>query len=139
MRAILTLMAGLLFGLGLIVANMINPQKVLGFLDLMGAWDPSLALVMLGALAVGVPVFAWATHTPHSWCGTAIEWPQNTQITRRLVLGSVAFGAGWGLVGLCPAPALVAAMTGHPSVLIFVAAMLAGFGLFALLDRPKAR
>ena len=138
MQALLTFLAGLVFGVGLIVAQMVNPEKVLGFLDLMGAWDPSLALVIAGALAVGIPVFAWAKRHPRSWCGTAINLPEQRSITPRLVWGSLAFGVGWGLAGLCPAPALVAVTTGDLGVLIFVAAMLAGFALFGLIDRLRA-
>ena len=129
-----SLLAGLVFGLGLIVSGMANPAKVLGFLDLAGAWDPSLALVMGGAVAVGALAFALARRRTVSLLGAALRLPTARSIDRRLVLGSVVFGVGWGLAGFCPGPALVALGMGNGKALIFVAAMLAGMGLFELLE-----
>lgn len=129
-----SLLAGLVFGLGLIVSGMANPAKVLGFLDLAGAWDPSLALVMGGAVAVGALAFALARRRTVSLLGAALHLPTARSIDRRLVLGSVVFGVGWGLAGFCPGPALVALGMGNGKALIFVAAMLAGMGLFELLE-----
>ncbi|KQV95121.1 hypothetical protein ASC91_26085 [Pelomonas sp. Root1237] len=123
--------AGLLFGLGLIVSGMASPTKVLGFLDLAGAWDPSLAFVMAGAIAVGLPAFAWARRAN-------VQLPEATRIDRRLVGGSLLFGIGWGLVGLCPGPALVVLGLGDAKALGFVAAMLAGMAIFEVLERRKA-
>jgi uncharacterized membrane protein YedE/YeeE len=137
MQNLLALLSGLLFGIGLIISEMINPAKVLGFLDLAGAWDPSLALVMIGALLVGIPTFAWAKRLPNSLCGNAIQIPQRQHIDRRLVLGGLSFGMGWGLVGLCPGPALVAAVTLNSSVLLFVATMLISFFAFGWLEQRR--
>jgi uncharacterized membrane protein YedE/YeeE len=125
---------GLLFGLGLILAGMTDPSKVIGFLDLAGAWDPSLALVMGGAVLVGLLAFALARRRTGSVLGGALRWPALRQIDRRLVIGSLVFGAGWGLAGFCPGPAVVSVGTGHPLALLFTGAMLAGMVLHALLE-----
>ncbi len=130
------LLAGLVFGLGLIVSGMANPAKVLAFLDLAGAWDPSLALVMAGAIAVGVPAFAYARRRQHSLLGLPMQLPASTRIDRRLVLGSLLFGVGWGIAGICPGPALVLLGTGQIKAALFVVAMLAGMLLFKWLQRP---
>jgi uncharacterized membrane protein YedE/YeeE len=122
--------AGLVFGLGLVVSGMSNPAKVLGFLDLAGAWDPSLALVMGGAIAVGAVGFAFARRRAASLLGLPMRLPATDVIDRRLVVGSVVFGVGWGLAGFCPGPALVAVATGSIDALVFVAAMLAGMALY---------
>lgn len=135
--ALSSLLAGLVFGLGLIAAGMTDPMKVRAFLDLTGAWDPSLALVMGAAIAVGVPVMALARRRGRTWSGAPIEWPQATAIDARLIAGGLIFGAGWGLAGLCPGPALVALGSGWGEAAIFVAAMLGGMALHALLDRPR--
>ncbi|MDR7267905.1 putative membrane protein YedE/YeeE [Pelomonas saccharophila] len=127
-RGLIAAFAGLVFGLGLIVSGMVFPAKVLGFLDLAGGWDSSLALVMAGAIAVGLPAFAWARRAK-------VKLPDSTRIDRRLVGGSLLFGIGWGLAGLCPGPALVVLGLGDAKALGFVAAMLAGMGLFELLER----
>ena len=118
--------SGLVFGIGLILAGMADPSKVKGFLDLAGAWDPSLALVMGGAIALGAVAFALAKRRELSWTGTAIEIPSNRSIDTRLILGGVLFGAGWGIAGFCPGPALVALGSGMGAAGIFVAAMLVG-------------
>ena len=119
-------LSGLIFGLGLILAGMTEPLKVKGFLDLAGAWDPSLALVMGGAIAVGVLAFARAMRRQRSWTGAPMEIPSNRTIDRRLVTGGLLFGMGWGIAGFCPGPALVALGSGMGSAGIFVAAMLVG-------------
>ena len=129
-------LSGLIFGLGLILAGMTDPMKVKGFLDVAGPWDPSLALVMAGAIAVGVFAFAYAARRQRSWTGTAIEIPSNRSIDVRLVLGGVLFGAGWGLAGFCPGPALVAVGSGMGQAGIFVLAMLVGM---VLHDKFMAR
>jgi len=126
--------AGSLFGIGLIVAGMANPAKVLGFLDLGGAWDPSLALVMLGAIAVGLGGFTLAKNRARSWLGQPIHWPAQTGLDRRLILGSTLFGIGWGLSGICPGPALVLVGAGYTKGWIFSAAMIAGMGIFTRLE-----
>ena len=122
----LALASGLLFGLGLIAGGMTDPLKVKAFLDLFGAWDPSLALVMGGAIAVGVFAFAAAKRRSFSYGGSAIEWPTSTGVDTRLLLGGVLFGAGWGIGGFCPGPALVALGSGFKPAAVFVAAMLTG-------------
>jgi len=121
--------SGLVFGLGLILAGMTDPLKVKGFLDLAGAWDPSLALVMGGAIALGVFIFARAARRERSWSGSAMEIPTIRTIDSRLVLGGVLFGVGWGIAGFCPGPALVALGSGMGAAGVFVAAMLAGMFL----------
>jgi len=129
---------GLLFGLGLILSGMTDPGKVIGFLDLAGPWDPSLALVMGGAILVGVFAFALAQRRTRTFLGGALHLPGAGDLNRRLVLGSLVFGAGWGLAGFCPGPALVALGMGVPQAYVFVLAMLAGMGLFEVLERWRA-
>ena len=138
MRILMALITGLVFGIGLIVAGMTNPAKVLGFLDLAGRWDPSLALVMGGAILVALPAFRIAARRRQSLLGEPMHLPTATRIDRRLVLGSLAFGAGWGLAGFCPGPALASLATGAVQPLIFCAAMLAGMGIFELLERRRS-
>jgi uncharacterized membrane protein YedE/YeeE len=135
MAFITAFLSGLTFGLGLIVSGMTNPAKVQGFLDLAGAWDPSLALVMVGAIGVAMLGFARERHehpsTPLGECGVANP-PQG--IDRRLVLGSLTFGVGWGLAGYCPGPALVALGAMSSQALVFVLAMLAGMAIYEWLQ-----
>ena len=132
-----SLLAGLVFGLGLIVSGMANPAKVLGFLDLTGAWDPSLAFVMAGAIVVAALAFAVAKKRTVSLLGAAMKLPASRDIDRRLVIGSVVFGIGWGVAGFCPGPGLVALGMGELKALAFVAAMLAGMGIFEWLERCR--
>jgi len=132
-----SLLAGLVFGLGLIVSGMANPAKVLGFLDLSGQWDPSLAFVMAGAIAVGALAFAVAGRRSASLIGAEMTLPTARRIDRRLVAGSAVFGIGWGIAGFCPGPGLVALGMGETKAVIFVAAMLVGMGIFELLERRK--
>ncbi|NOV25003.1 hypothetical protein E5S69_15975 [Cupriavidus necator] len=139
MGTLLALLAGLVFGIGLILSGMANPAKVLGFLDLAGAWDPSLAFVMAGAILVGVAAFALARRRQRSWLGLPMQWPALAAVTPRLVLGSAAFGVGWGLAGFCPGPALVALGAGYAKAWGFVAAMLAGMALFEVAEALTAR
>ncbi|TIC81180.1 DUF6691 family protein [Crenobacter intestini] len=128
---------GLVFGVGLIVSGMSNPAKVLGFLDIAGLWDPSLALVMAGAIGVGLVAFRVAGQRPRAVLGDAMQLPTSREITPRLVGGSLLFGIGWGLAGICPGPALVLLGMGVPQGVLFVAAMLAGMALFSVLERGK--
>ena len=137
MLVLTSLLAGLVFGLGLIVSGMANPAKVIGFLDLAGAWDPSLALVMAGAIAVGVVAFAVARRRTVSFIGAEMKLATPRRIDRRLVMGSMLFGVGWGVAGFCPGPALVALGMGGAKAFVFVAAMPAGMGIFELLERLK--
>lgn len=138
MSTLFALLAGAIFGIGLVVSGMADPAKVLGFLDLAGAWDPSLAFVMGGAVLVGAIAFAFARKRTLSLLGLRMQIPTSTQLDRRLVGGSLLFGIGWGIAGFCPGPALVALGMGEHKALVFVGAMLAGMGLFELLDRRKA-
>jgi hypothetical protein len=137
MRILSAWIAGLVFGIGLIVAGMTNPAKVQGFLDLAGPWDPSLAFVMGGAILVGLAAFRFAGQRERALLGDAMRLPTATRIDRRLVVGSLAFGAGWGLAGFCPGPALASLATGGVKALIFTGAMLAGMIVFELLERGK--
>ena len=132
-----SLLAGLVFGIGLIVSGMANPAKVLGFLDLFGRWDPSLGLVMGGAVAVASIAFFVARRRTESLLGAAFKLPTARHIDRRLVIGSVLFGVGWGIAGFCPGPALVALGMGEGKAVVFVLAMLAGMGLFEVLERRQ--
>jgi uncharacterized membrane protein YedE/YeeE len=131
---------GLLFGCGLLLSGLANPAKVLAFLDLAGPWDPSLALVMGGAIAVGLLAFSLAKKRRTSLLGEPMRLPQRSDIDRPLVLGSLGFGVGWGLAGFCPGPALVALGSGAPKAALFVLAMLVGMGLYELVQgrsRPE--
>ena len=125
---------GLVFGVGLLVAGMADPHKVLAFLNLAGPWDPSLAFVMGGAIGVAVFAFAYARTRSTARLGGPIRLPTSRDITPRLILGSVAFGVGWGLAGFCPAPALVALGNGQPKAVVFVVAMLVGMAAFEWLE-----
>ena len=138
MPILIALVAGIVFGLGLIVSGMADPTKVLGFLDLAGAWDPSLALVMAGAIAVGLVAFTFAARWRRSLLDLDMKLPTARALNAPLIFGSLLFGVGWGLVGLCPGPALVALGTGAPAAVTFVLAMLAGMALHTLLSRKKA-
>lgn len=134
---VIAFLSGLLFGLGLIISGMANPAKVLGFLDLAGKWDPSLIFVMCGAIAVGFFAFLYAGHRKTTLLGTELKLPTATKIDRRLVIGSILFGAGWGIAGFCPGPALVGLGMGLPKAILFVLAMLAGMGIFELIERRR--
>ena len=130
-------LAGLVFGLGLIVSGMASPAKVLGFLDLAGRWDPSLALVMAGAIAVGAIGFAIAVRRPLTLLHTPMLMPTTRTIDRRLIVGSLLFGIGWGLAGFCPGPALVALGAGYLKALMFVAAMIVGMLAFDRIEERR--
>ncbi len=130
---------GLAFGAGLILAGMANPAKVLGFLDLAGRWDPSLAFVMGGAIAVGLVGFRLARANPLAWSGEPRAWPALRQLGKRLVVGALVFGVGWGIAGICPGPALVLLGAGSGEGLIFVVAMLIGMAIHAVATRSGAK
>jgi len=131
------LLAGLVFGLGLIISGMANPAKVLGFLDLAGPWDPSLAFVMAGAIGVGFFAFLIARKRQRSLLDAEMKLPAAGRVDRRLVIGSVLFGMGWGLAGFCPGPGLVALGMGEAKAVVFVLAMLAGMAVFEVLERRR--
>lgn len=130
---------GLLFGMGLLLSGMTNPGKVLGFLDLAGAWDPSLMLVMGGAIPISAAAFVLARRRAQSFLGSPLRLPKARQIDAPLIVGSVLFGLGWGLAGFCPGPALVSMASGQPKALLFVGAMIAGMALFEFMDRRSAK
>ena len=138
MKSIMALLAGLLFGLGLIFSGMTMPSKVLGFLDLSGKWDPSRGFVMGGALLVGLLAFPFVLKRPKSILGDAMRLPPTTGIDSRLVLGGLTFGAGWGLAGYCPGPVLASLAYGGVKPALLCVAMLAGMALFDLLEQAKA-
>lgn len=137
MNIFIAALAGLVFGLGLILSGMANPAKVLGFLDLAGTWDPSLAFVMGGAIGVGAVAFAVAKRRSTSLLGQPMRLPEAQQIDRKLMLGSTLFGIGWGVAGFCPGPALVALGMGEVKALVFVTAMAAGMGGVAWWERRR--
>mgnify|MGYP000567760339 FL=1 len=130
-------LAGLLFGLGLLLSGMTDPGKVQGFLDLAGAWDPSLAFVMGGGVLVGLMAFGIAKKRDTSLLGAAFHWPHITQIDKPLVIGSLLFGVGWGLAGFCPGPALVTLAAGYDKAVVFVLAMLVGMVVCDTLQRRR--
>lgn len=129
---------GLVFGLGLILSGMSDPGKVLGFLDLTGSWDPSLGLVMGGAIVVSFVAFRIARTRGTSLLGAPLKLPSSTTIDKRLVFGSLTFGVGWGLAGFCPGPAIVSLGSGQPKAAVFVAAMLAGMLVYEIIGRLRA-
>ena len=135
MNAISAFAVGLLFGMGLIISGMTDPSKIIGFLDIAGAWDPSLAFVMGGAILVGFVAFRFARRRTMSFLGGAMHIPTARQIDRPLILGGLAFGVGWGLAGYCPGPAVVALGAGQDQAVVFVIAMLAGMALYETADR----
>ena len=129
--------AGLIFGFGLLLGGMANPAKVLGFLDLAGAWDPSLGLVMAGAIAVAILPFNWARKQKKSLLGSPMQLPVKRELDSRLIGGSLLFGVGWGIAGICPGPAVAILLTGHWQIIVFVLAMLAGILLFSVIENRR--
>jgi hypothetical protein len=139
MHRITEFFVGLLFGVGLLLSGMTDPSKVLGFLDLFGTWDPSLALVMGGAIAVGFAAFAVARKRTTNFLGGAMHLPKASQIDKRLLVGGLLFGAGWGLAGFCPGPGIVAMAAGEIKAAVFVAAMVVGMLIFEIAERTGLR
>lgn len=135
MQILIALVAGLIFGLGLIISGMTNPSKVVGFLDLFGVWDPSLAFTMLGAIFLSVIGFRLTTIMDKSILGNAINLPLTNSIDKKLILGSLIFGIGWGLVGYCPGPALASLLLGNIKTLIFTISMIIGMFLYEFKSR----
>ena len=134
MQILIALGTGLLFGIGLILSGMTDPAKVVGFLDLAGNWDPSLAFVMGGAVVVATIGFRFARRRDTALLGVPMRLPTGSRIDRRLVLGGVTFGVGWGLAGYCPGPALASLLSGGIKPISFVVAMLVGMALFELVE-----
>lgn len=130
-------LAGLLLGIGLILSGMANPAKVIGFLDVAGPWDPSLGLVMGGGLVVGSIGFALLKKQPKTLSGEPLNLPASRKIDLRLILGSVLFGIGWGITGICPGPGLVLLGAGIPEGVIYVASLLAGMTLYSLIEKLR--
>ena len=139
MQILAALVCGLLFGWGLLISDMVQPVKVIGFLDVFGAWDPSLAVVMAAALAVSGVGFRLVASRAQPLLASHSHWPMRTDIDRPLVIGAILFGVGWGLVGLCPGPALEDLATLSPHVMLFVASMAAGMGLHRLWQTRRAK
>jgi uncharacterized protein len=127
MNKLVSLIAGIIFGVGLVISEMINPEKVLGFLDLFGNWDPSLAFVMIGALVVSSPLFHIIKNKEKPLFAEKYSYSNNKSINNRLILGSTLFGAGWGLIGLCPGPAISSIALLNIHSIAFVIAMFVGF------------
>lgn len=132
MQILMALILGLIFGLGLIISGMTNPSKVIGFLDIFGRWDPSLALVMVGAISIAFVGFRYSAKQSRSVFGYDISLPTKSQPDRKLIIGSLVFGAGWGLAGFCPGPALTSLLSGGIKPLAFTAAMVVGMVIFEL-------
>ncbi len=137
MKNIITFISGLVFGLGLIISGMTNPAKVIGFLDITGNWDASLAFVMLGAITVGFFAFSHVEAKKITLFHEQIQLPEKVKITKRLIIGSMLFGAGWALAGFCPGPAIVALGAGYKKALIFVIAMLVGMLVHDYFDEKQ--
>ncbi|MDC1178044.1 YeeE/YedE family protein [Candidatus Pelagibacter sp.] len=134
MNKLVSLVAGIIFGIGLVISEMINPEKVLGFLNLFGNWDPSLAFVMIGALVVSSPLFHLIKKKEKPIFAENFNYSNNKNINNRLIIGSVLFGAGWGLVGLCPGPAISSIALLNIHSIIFIVAMFFGFYLVKLIN-----
>ena len=134
LKNIIGLLAGLLFGFGLLISGMTDPVKVQGFLDVFGAWDISLALVMGGGLIVAVIGVQLAKRQQSSWIGTLIEMPSKTAINKKLLIGAMLFGIGWGLVGICPGPGIVLLGTGQWQAYVFIPAMIVGMLIYQWLE-----
>ena len=127
MNKIVSLFCGIIFGIGLVISEMINPTKVLGFLNLFGEWDPSLAFVMIGALIISTPLFHLFKNKEKPLFSLNFSIPKNKEIDKKLIIGSVFFGTGWGLIGLCPGPAITSIALLNTSSAIFVVSMFIGF------------
>lgn len=139
LRVIVALAAGLLFGLGLTVSQMINPAKVIAFLDITGDWDPSLAFVMAGAISIAAIGLAFGKRRQAPVCAPEFVEPTKKAVDGRLVLGAVLFGTGWGLVGYCPGPALASLAFGGVSTAVFLVSMLIGMVVFTVVTTPLFR
>ena len=134
LKMLVNLLAGALFGLGLTISEMINPAKIIGFLDFVGDWDPTLAFVMGGALLVTIPAFRLILRRPRPVLADEFDLPTEKDVDPRLLAGSAIFGIGWGLAGFCPGPAVTALTSGLAPVFVFVAAMVAGMAVYKVVS-----
>jgi uncharacterized protein len=134
MSKIVSLICGIIFGIGLTVSQMIDPAKVLGFLNIFGDWDPSLAFVMIGALIISSPFFHLFKNNKKPIFADSFSYSNNKELNKKLIIGSSLFGAGWGLAGLCPGPAIASLALFNTSSIIFVITMFVGFYLVKLSD-----
>ena len=134
MNKIVSLICGIIFGMGLVISQMINPEKVLGFLNIFRDWDPSLAFVMIGALIISTPIFHLFKNKDKPLFSTSFLIPKNKEIDKKLIIGSILFGAGWGLIGLCPGPAITSLALLNISSIIFVLSMFTGFYIASKLN-----
>jgi uncharacterized membrane protein YedE/YeeE len=137
MRSFSRFISGLLFGVGLILSGMTEPQNIIGFLDVAGSWNPRLALVMLGAVAVSYFGFRYAGRREKSLLGEPVHLPTSKALDTRLIVGALLFGIGWGLVGYCPGPALASLASLEQTPLLFVLAMLVGMGIYEAIGKPR--
>lgn len=137
MKLVISLVSGLLFGLGLLLSGLSDPEKVIGFLDVAGAWNPQLAFVMLGAVSLSFVAFRHVTGRERSMLGEPVQLPTSQALDARLLLGAALFGIGWGLAGYCPGPALASLATMAPEPLIFVLSMLLGMALFEVIEHAR--
>ncbi len=135
MQIMTAFVTGLIFGLGLILSGMTNPAKIIGFLDILGNWDPSLVLVMLGAIVVTASSFHLTKNRQQSLFGQQIKLPKSSNVDHKLIIGSLMFGVGWGLAGYCPGPSLASVLHGGYQPLVFVISMLIGMGIFEVFNR----
>ena len=139
LHSIFALSSGIIFGLGLILAGMSNPSKVLAFLDITGLWDPSLMFVMGGAIGVGIVAFALAKKRTMAILGDVMHLPSKQDIDTKVMLGGVIFGIVWGIAGICPGPALVLLGAGSKQGIIFVIAMLIGITIYSVISNARKR
>ena len=135
MKLVVSFLLGLLFSIGLTISGMVNPNKVIGFLDLFGTWDPDLIFVMGGAVVVNVVLFRFIMKRKNPLLSPEFSLPTATDIDWRLVLGSSLFGIGWGIGGICPGPGIANLFTGEPKIIAFIISMLVGMYLFKFLDK----
>lgn len=136
-KLILALLSGIIFGLGLSISQMTNPDKVLGFLDISGNWDPSLALVMVGALAVSITGFRWVRQHDKPIFGSRFHITSKTALDKQLLSGAAVFGVGWGMTGYCPGPAFASMALGNTEAILMVISIYAGFWAAGFLNRPN--
>ena len=134
-KIIISFVAGIIFAIGLVISGMTNPHVVLGFLDILGQWNPSLAFVMIGAVTFNLISFHFIQKRETPLCSSQFDLPQKTNIDTPLILGSLLFGIGWGVMGICPGPGIVNIVTLHPQALTFGLSLVIGMVLFKIMKR----